>query len=104
VPFRHFYSYPYTDGSIKASAPEVSGVYGIYARTTVKNEWIYVGQSENIQKTLIEHLQAKGPEDECIQSHQPTGFTYETVPEDRRLTRHNELILELGPHCNKKPD
>ena len=102
MPFRQPYSHAYMERSVKASAPQVSGVYGIYARSASQNDWIYVGESENIQKRLIEHLQGKGPEDQCILSHRPTGFTYEAVSADRRVARQDELILELRPHCNQK--
>jgi predicted GIY-YIG superfamily endonuclease len=102
MPFNNREGHAYTERAVKAVAPAVSGVYGIYERSAAQNDWIYVGETENIQKRLIEHLQAKGPEGQCILAHHPTGFTYDAVPADRRVARQDELIFELGPHCNKK--
>jgi predicted GIY-YIG superfamily endonuclease len=102
MPFKQPYTHPYNEQAVRASAPAVSGVYGIYSRHGSEQDWIYVGESQDIQARLIEHLQGKGPEDACIRSYSPTSFTYEAVEEKRRVGRQDELILELHPVCNEK--
>jgi predicted GIY-YIG superfamily endonuclease len=102
MPFKQPYSHAYSEPSVRASAPAVSGVYGIYCRRGSEQDWIYVGESQDILGRLLEHLQGKGPEDACIVSHSPTSFTYEAVEEKRRVARQDELILELHPACNEK--
>ena len=87
---------------VKALVPAVSGVYGIYVAHGSKTDWVYIGEAQDIQNRLLEHLQMKGPEDQCITSHKPTGFTFDAVDEKRRVVRQDELILELRPACNKK--
>lgn len=85
--------YSFTEGAIKVSAPHASGVYMIFNR----REYIFVGESANIRKRLLEHLQR---DDEGIRSHDPTYFNYELCPEDRRAKRRAELIQRLKPVCN----
>ncbi|MGO8733759.1 MAG: hypothetical protein ACLQVM_13315 [Terriglobia bacterium] len=102
MPFNNREGHAYMDRVVKALVPAASGVYGIYISHGSQTDWIYIGESGDIQARLLEHLQKKGPEDQCIESHNPTGFTFDVVPEDRRVQRQDELILELGSLCNKK--
>jgi hypothetical protein len=81
--------------SIGLYAPAESGVYAIYNGRF----WIYVGESENIQARLLEHL---GDPTTCINRNQPTGFAYELVGERFRVQRQDQLILTLVPICNRR--
>ncbi len=83
--------FDFSQEGISTNAPHASGVYAIY-----NGGWIYVGESQDIQRRLLEHLN-----DVCIMQSMPTGFTYELVAnEDERLARRNELIAQFGPACN----
>jgi len=102
MPFNNRESHAYMERVVKAVVPAASGVYGIYIGYGSQRDWIYIGESGDIQARLLDHLQMKGPEDKCIESFNPTGFTFDVVPEGRRVQRQDELILELGSRCNKK--
>ena len=102
MPFNNREGHAYMERVVKAVVPAVSGVYGIYTRYGSQTDWIYVGESQDIQGRLLEHLQMKGPEDKCIASHNPTGFTFDPVEGARRVARQDALIVELRPSCNQK--
>lgn len=85
--------YSFTEGAIKVVAPRASGVYLIFNR----REYIFVGESANIRKRLLEHLQR---DEEGIRSHYPIYFNYELCPEGRRAKRRAELIDRLKPVCD----
>jgi hypothetical protein len=72
-----------------------SGVYGI----SNAREWIYIGETENIQGTLLGHLQDF---DTSIMKRQPTGFVFEVCDGTRRPTRQDRLVLEYEPICNRR--
>ena len=94
MPFDQFVPHPLTAGAIRTYAPTGSGVYGI----SNAHEWIYIGETDNIQGTLLTHLQqAETP----LMSRVPTGFVFETCNRDRRPSRQDRLILEYEPICNR---
>lgn len=84
--------------SILANAPHESGVYAIFNA----QQWIYVGESGDLQARLLEHLNGSDTTAISIKSHNPTGFLFELVPAVARLGRQNQLISELRPVCNQK--
>jgi GIY-YIG catalytic domain len=86
---------PFTSAAISNSAPASSGVYAIWN----KSGWIYFGESNDIQRRLLEHLNETGT---CIKNHAPTSCGYEMWPANQRVARQNQLILELGSACNQK--
>jgi len=57
-----------------------------------------VGEAEDIQKRLLEHIRGDNP---CITERQPTAFIFELADADHRVARRNELIGEYDPTCNK---
>jgi excinuclease UvrABC nuclease subunit len=88
--------FPWNRASILANAPQASGVYAIF---NSKN-WIYVGESGDIQARLLEHLNG---DNLCIIQNLPTGFQFELVAgQAQRVARQNQLIVELKPVCNQK--
>jgi len=87
--------YTFSDASVRQNAPNRSGVYGLYTA----GKWIYVGESNDIQRRLLEHLSETGT---CIKRWAPTGFLYELVDVASRVARQNTLIRELDPECNRK--
>jgi hypothetical protein len=72
----------------------MSGVYGISNAT----EWIYIGEADNIQEALAEHLHEGNT---ALMKRRPTGFVFETCEWTRRPSRHDRLILEYEPTCNR---
>ncbi len=94
MPFTNTSSYPFTRKYIMRNAPYASGVYGLF-----NAEWVYVGESEDIQRRLLEHLATDNP---WVERLAPTSFTYELAEEEIRMGRQNQLIAELQPACNQK--
>ena len=54
------------------SVPHSSGVYALYTA----QKWVYVGESDDIQRRLVEHVTTA---DTYITRQQPTGFMFELV-------------------------
>jgi excinuclease UvrABC nuclease subunit len=75
------------------NVPAQSGIYAIHN----EKSYIYIGESDDIRATLINHLHGDYP---CIMSRHPRSFNYELCPKSRRLRRQTELICELTPLCN----
>jgi hypothetical protein len=71
-----------------------AGVYGI----SNAQEWIFVGEADNIQDALLDHLRDVGTE---LMKRQPTGFVFEICDGSRRIARQDRLVLEYEPTCNR---
>src|SRR5262245_4964416 len=80
----------FTEDAIRASAPEESGVYGLYNF----NYQIFIGESENIQEALLRHQRET---DFQFSRYRPSGFTFETCPADARKRRAHDLIEKYRP-------
>ena len=52
MPFEQLVPLPFTPKAVQTHAPIASGVYGI----SNAREWIYIGETDNIQGALFEHL------------------------------------------------
>ena len=87
--------FAFTETKITQIAPTGSGVYGILN----SEKWIYVGETNNLQRRLLEHLNETGT---CIKKAGPTLFTWESSEAANRVTRQDNLILELKPACNQR--
>jgi hypothetical protein len=94
MPFENQLTLAFSALSVRKNAPALSGVYGLSSA----REWIYVGQSDNIQGELLEHL-AKGPT-AGLQAR-ATGFTFELCPKESRTARQDRLVRELEPVGNR---
>lgn len=95
MPFEQFIPRPLTAGAIHTYAPASSGVYGI----SNAREWIYIGETENIQDMLLTHLQDSNT---SVMKLEPTGFVFEVCDRARRLARQDRLVLEYEPACNRR--
>jgi excinuclease UvrABC nuclease subunit len=84
----------FTVVSVRMNAPVAPGVYGI----SNAREWIYIGQAENIQAALMEHLGDAGT---SIMNRRPTGFIFEVCDLASRPARMNRLVQEYKPTCNQ---
>jgi hypothetical protein len=94
MPFEQLIPRPFTIGGVQTYAPMMSGVYGV----SNAREWIYIGESDNIQAALLNHLRDL---DTKLMKRQPTGFVFEVCEGTRRPARQDRLVLEYEPACNR---
>lgn len=83
-----------TATSIRANAPARSGLYGI----SNAQEWIYIGETDNIQARLLDHLRETNTQ---LMKRRPTGFVFEVCGPAGRPARQGRLVLEYEPSCNR---
>src|SRR6266704_1351761 len=95
MPFEQLIPRPLNLIDVHAYAPATSGVYGI----SNAREWIYIGETDNIQGALLDHLQQLGT---SLMKRQPTGFVFEVCDGLRRQDRQDRLVLEYEPTCNRR--
>jgi len=88
VPFPPGNSFPLTVNSVRAHAPNCSGVYGIFNQS----QWIYVGESSDIQRRLLAHIEDT---EASLKRFHPTGFSFEPQSGALREARRHTLIQEL---------
>lgn len=86
----------FDQATITSHAPRSSGVYAVYV---VGQNYVYVGESGDVQARLLHHL---GDPTHCIHRYAPLGFTFELLAAEQRLARLNELIATLRPSCNQE--
>jgi excinuclease UvrABC nuclease subunit len=84
--------YSFSAGGI-LSAPHASGVYALFN----PQGWVYVGESDDIQRRLGQHLGEQGT---CIKQQGPTAFQFDLAPAAQRVAVQNQLIEQLMPACN----
>ena len=95
MPFNQFVPRNFTLDAVQTYAPVASGLYGI----SNAREWIYIGETDNIQSALLGHLQELHT---SLMKREPTGFVFEVCDQARRPARQDRLILEYGPACNRQ--
>ena len=83
-------SYSFNQLSIFLHAPAKSGIYLL--RTSAR--CIYVGETENIRKSLLSHLHGDDP---WITLWAPTQFSFELCRETSRAQRQSQLSARLQP-------
>ena len=94
MPFNQFTPRNFTTDAIHTYAPVTSGVYGI----SNAREWIYIGETDNIQGSLLAHLHELNT---TLMKREPTGFVFEVCDQARRSSRQDRLVGEYGPACNR---
>jgi hypothetical protein len=94
MPFDQHFPRSLNASSVRAYAPTSTGVYGI----SNAREWIYIGETDNIQEALLGHLRDL---DSALMKRQPTGFVFEICDRANRPTRQARLILEYKPTCDR---
>jgi hypothetical protein len=95
MPFDQPFARSFTASSVREYAPCASGVYGI----SNAGEWIYIGESDDIQAALLAHLRDL---DTALLRRHPTGFVFEICGRARRPNRQDRLVLEYEPACNRR--
>ena len=93
MPFQDCFAKAFRTAAVRREAPAASGVYGLSNAL----KWIYVGEADNIQATLLEHLEEVST---LPMENFPTGFSFELCSPELRVARQRRLILELEPACN----
>ena len=95
MPFENVLPHSFTATSIRSHAPSGPGVYGI----SNAREWLLIGGSENIQGTLMDHLQKQETD---FGGRRATGFVYELSRSTGALVaRRDRLIEQYAPVCNQ---
>ena len=94
MPFNQHVPRPFTANMIHMYAPTASGVYGV----SNSREWIYIGETADIQSALLAHAQNS---DASLMEHQPTGFVFELCDGGSRPDRQDRLVREYAPKCNR---
>ena len=94
MPFDQAIPRTFTVSSVQENAPALSGVYGI----SNAGEWIYIGETDDIQAALLRHLQEA---DTALLKRQPTGFVFEICGVAKRIDRQDRLVREYEPACNR---
>jgi len=93
MPFPQGNTFALSTNSVRAHAPNSSGVYGIFNGS----QWIYIAESSDIQRRLLAHLEDT---EAYLKRFSPTGFSFELQPEASREARRDALILELPVQYN----
>ena len=96
VPFEQFTPRSRTPVSVRANAPAASGIYG----ASNAREWIYIGETDNIQASLLNDQQQR---DSALMKRWPTGPIFEPRSRAGRLATQDRLILEYESVCNRRP-
>ena len=94
MPFEQVVPRALTLTQIRMFAPSQSGVYGI----SNAQEWIYIGETDNIQQALIQHIENSAT---SMMVRRPTGFVFEVCREAMRPARQDRLVREYEPVCNR---
>jgi hypothetical protein len=86
--------FPLTRTNVIRNAPGASGVYGLRNA----EQWVYIGQSPNIYRSLLEYRAGRMPR---VLESQPNMFVFELCPPSSRSKRQRELAQRYHPICNK---
>jgi hypothetical protein len=95
MPFYQRIPRPFLKAAVQTYAPKTSGVYGI----TNAAEWVYIGETDDIQAALLAHLQQS---DTPEMKRLPTGFVFESCDLSVRSSRQDRLVTEYQPFCNRR--
>jgi hypothetical protein len=93
MPFEQRIPKQFMPASVRTYVPAVSGLYGISSA----REWIFIGHSDNIQQSLLDHLTAQA---DWLARRGPQGFVFEVCEPSRRAARRDALVREYAPACN----
>ena len=96
--------YEYTETNVKRYVPTSGGVYRlIYKKDNDNYIVFYVGQSQNLERRLLEHL-ASSEQDSCIKRYLENYTCYfrwiEISSQSDRDEIEQEQISKYKPACN----
>ncbi len=93
----------YTEANVRKYAPTSGGVYRLIYKSKEKHPVFYVGQSDNLERRLLEHLSPSEP-DACIKRHlrdYDCFFRFiEVSSSSERDKVEQEQIDKYNPDCN----
>jgi len=96
--------YSYTEENVQKYAPLTAGVYRLIYKSDNDYYVFYVGQSNNLQRRLLEHLSPSEP-DSCIKRHLRDYNCFfrfiEISSQDERNRVEREQIEKYKPNCNR---
>lgn len=96
--------YPYTKANVQKYAPLTGGVYRLSYKKNSDCFVFYVGQSNNLERRLLEHL-SSSEIDICIKRHLRDYSCFfrfiEISSQDERNRIEREQIDKYNPDCNK---
>jgi hypothetical protein len=98
MPFSGCFARVFNMTSVCREAPACSGVFGL----SDSREWIYVGETDNIQNRLLELLNDVSTSG-FLEGRMPTGYSFEICSPDGRVARQDRLVQELDPTVNRRP-
>ena len=76
----------------------VAGVYGVM---NAQQQMIYIGQTDDFQRRLAEHI---ADTTHCMHRYNPRYAFAEVIPQQQvRDVREAQLIAEYAPPCNQQP-
>jgi hypothetical protein len=84
--------YAFTHRAVIEEAPKASGVYSIFT----SKQWVYIGESDDIQRNLFTHLNEPGG---CLSRFRPLSFSFELAAPAMRSTILAGLIAARHPAC-----
>lgn len=82
--------YVFQEASIKAKAPNASGVYGLYNL----KQYVLISESADIRDAMLRHERETGF---LFGLYRPIGFTFEVCSPESRAERAQQLIAEYRP-------
>lgn len=95
--------YPYAEDDVRAHAPNSGGVYRLINQDGEKYYVFYVGQSDDLERRLLEHL-SSGEPNACIRrylrDHSCFFRSMEVASQSERDRIEQEQIDEYSPACN----
>lgn len=96
--------YSYTEQNVKKYAPPIGGVYRLSCKKNGKYYVFYVGQSNNLERRLLEHL-SPSETDSCIKRHLRDYDCFFRFIEISSLDERNRVerdqIDKYDPPCNR---
>ena len=84
--------YVFTHRAVLDKAPKASGVYSIFS----SKRWIYIGESDDIQQSLFDHLNEPGS---CLRQFSPLSFSFELTSPPERRARLDALVAARKSAC-----
>ncbi len=95
--------YPYSERDVRAHASSTGGVYRLINKSGEKYLVFYVGQTNDLQRRLLEHLSPDEP-DACIKGHVKGYSCYfrfiQISSASERVRVEKEQIQQWKPSCN----